>query len=814
MAPCGINITGVSGKPLYVSPTGCRSNITVSGTVTVAPGAPPCPKVSVTITCVCGATTCTTTGSVDANGVLTNASGGHLVNGHWQLVMLASCCCDANVKIEASCPAYAGCTDSLTTLLPCDKCCPEIIIEVGQGPCDPTTGQAPVTFTVKLDLPAGCPPITAWMDYGDGSPVSLSHSFNPPSSTFGWTHNYSSGTWLAQVVIGAPNHCPSKGVPVTVTCPKTDCCPQISTNVSYGPCNAESRSQVTLITTYHVPAGCPDAVIRTDFGQGPLGPQHSITGSGTIMETCFYPSGSYLGNVLVTQPANCPSTPFKVEVACPPDGCCPQISVRTDNGPCKDGASLVTFTVNVTIPLGCPPVSLSIAYDSTHSGAIHTLAASGSFTETYSYGTGTHLAIVNVLVPSGCSLQEVMVAVQCPPPPSCCPEIFTEVSYGECDGSGNAVVTLVTHVTPKPAPCPPAQVQIDYGGGIFGAVHTFSSAGSFTETQTYGAGPHALNVNVLPPLDCKPTQVNFFVPCTDCCPDVSVSPCIPDCEPGPDRTVDFQITVTPKGPPCPPKAISFQMDFGNGSHGQTVTIPAGGPAYTYTETRTYSGADALQDNNAALTVSQPPECAGTYGSVVIPKCCKPKRANLCATLFWLMSWAFTFAVLALLSYLFGSLFSPPVSLNAFYVLAGIGVLILIVFLLYCTKCLCGWVWRLLWRILFGAGLLYAIHAACTIFHWQTVLIGALMILLAFFFLQQWRKKCCVSECNWLKEIVLWFVLNIFALATFLLTSGVTTGCQFVLFTITIWYLTIKITVLGVAAFAVTLLGAYYLKKCK
>jgi hypothetical protein len=306
--------------------------------------------------------------------------------------------------------------------------------------------------------------------------------------------------------------------------------------------------------------------------------------------------------------------------------------------------------------------------------------------------------------------------------------------------------------------------------------------------------------------------VNIFVPCTDCCPNVSVSPCIPDCGPDPDRTVQFQITVAPKGRPCRRKAVSFQMDFGDGSQGQSVTIPAGGSAYSYTETHTYSGAAALQDNNAALIVSQPPECAGSYGSVLIPKCCRKKLAALCATLFWLMSWAFALALWFLLLWLFGSIVASPQTVALTF--ATLGVVLLIVYLAQCAKCLCGWVWRLLWRILFGAGLLYAIHAACAA-SWWSVLIGAILILIAFFvFLRKWRNLCCVSECDWLKEILFWGLLNILALANFLLASNVIVFCQFVLFTISIFNTTLTITVLAVANGLFSLLGAYYLKKCR
>lgn len=824
MAICGIAITGVSGQPQVVLPSGCRTIVTVSGTVTTPLNMAPCPAVMVTIKCQCGTSGCSATGGVDSNGALIGgALGGYLVNGQWQIVLQTSCCCDSQVDILASCPAYSNCQAGLTTFLHCNKCCPVITIEAGQGPCD-DSGQSTVTFTVKLDFPAGCPPVTAYMDFGDGSAASATHSFTPPSSAFTWTHVYSSGTWLAQVVIAVPDDCPGKGKAITVNCPKADCCPELSMGFEQGECDADGNAQVTLSIHYSVPDGCPPAEIQVDFGHGPLGAVHTISGSGTIVETRLYPSGSYSGFILVHKPRGCPAYDFPVQVKCPTN-CCPTVSTNVEKGPCRNGALTATFFVNVAVPAGCPPVVVQLDFGDGSQGVQHSFAGSGSYTETHAYQTGNYSPSVDVIAPAACPSQPVpAIAVQCPLP-DCCPEISTEVSYGECDGAGNAVVTIVTTVTPKPAPCPPAQVQVDFGGGDLGPVHTFSSPGSFTETRTFSAGPHSATVNVLTPAGCRPYQVNIFVPCRDCCPNVSVSPCIPDCGPDPDRTVEFQISVSPKGPPCPPKAVSFQMDFGDGSQGQSVTIPAGGAPYSYTETHTYSGADALQDNNASLTVSQPPECAGSYGSVVIPACCKKRRANLCRTLLLLMSWSFALALLFLLFWLLGGV-APfmctncaPFNLPAsnlqyfFYGFAIAGVLLLIGYLLLCTKCLCGWVFRLLWRVLFGAGLLYAIHAGCGL-QWLSVLIGALLILLAFFFLRQWRAKCCVSECDYLQEILFWFGLNVLAFATFLLANGIGAGCQFVLFTINIWIFTLTFTVLAVAAIVFSLFGAYYLRKCK
>jgi hypothetical protein len=827
MSTCSIAIASVTGQQQFGAPPSCRSIVTVSGTVTSPSNLQPCQEVQVWIECPCGATSdCTTDAKVHASGALTGAGviSGYLVNGQWELVLWASCCCGEPIKVDAACLTY-GCTASVTTKLSCDPCCPTITVEKSQQ-CQPD-GKATVTFFVKLDLPPGCPPVTAWMDFGDGSAVSASHLFNPPSSSFTWTHIYPSGAYLPQVIIGPPADCPGKGVPVTVACPQTGCCPALSVRQEKGDCDAQGKSLVTLTVAYSVPAGCPPAQIQVDFGHGPLGSVHTVTGAGSIVETCLYPSGSYAGHVLVLQPAGCPAHDFTVNVNCPAN-CCPTITAKAEKGDCLNGGLVATFAVTVAVPAGCPPVVVRLDFGDGTKGAQHSFASSGSYTETHSYPTGTYPAAVEVLVPAGCPSQTAPVTVQCPPP-DCCPELSTEVSYGGCDGAGNAAVTFLTTVTPKPAPCPPAKVQIDFGGGNLGAVHTFATAGSFSETQTFGAGPHTAAVNVISPQGCEPEQVDFFVPCPDCCPAVTVVPCIPDCGPDVDRIVEFEITVAPKGPPCPPKAVSFQMDFGDGGQGQPVTIPAGGTAYTYTETHIYSGADALNDNVAAVVISDPPECAGAQGQVIIPKCCKKKLADPCWLLFLTMSWGFTLALLFLLFWVWPA--TPPptpcnnctpfvqaqnsnVLQNLALTFAILGVVALIVYLIICLKCLCGWLFRLLWRVLFGAGLLFAIHARCAHQGWLTWLVIGLMILLAFFLLWLWKRKCCVSLCKLLSEIIDWVAWNVLALASLLLGFGIGKDCHYVLISIPQSNgQNIDITVYQVAVFLVSLLGTYYLKKC-
>jgi hypothetical protein len=517
------------------------------------------------------------------------------------------------------------------------------------------------------------------------------------------------------------------------------------------------------------------------------------------------------GTEVVVQ-ASCPAlscSEFKtVQLQCQPP-CCPVIYTQVSCGECDgSGNALVTFTVSVNAATAnnCPVTEVQMDFgDGSQLGGVHTFPPSGSFTEQHTYGPGTHLAFVNVNSPTGCQQVEVPFNVPCPIA-GCCPDITAKVEYGPCDPAGNSLVTFHVTVTPVTTPgCPPTTVQMDFGdGSSLGALHTFTSAGTFTEQHPYSAGPHTPFIKITSPLGCKQVQIPINVQCPSCCPDISITPCIPDCDSDANRTVEFLISVTPKPLPCPPTAISFQMDFGDGSPlGNTVTLPAGSPPYSYTEIHTYQGNAALNANTASLHVTQPPQCAGTYAPQNIPACCTKARAAWCGNLLWLMSFLLAFALLFLLFSMGGSLAST--ALNTFYVLAIAGIICLIIYLIFCTKCKCGWLYLLLWRILFGAGIMYAIFAACGLAAWS-ILIGLVLMLIGFWLLNLWKKACCVSECRYLLEIFRWWTL----LSPFVvwLYSHALSGCaySFVIFGYTVF-------IYAIVAFAWAVFSLYFANKC-
>jgi len=591
---------------------------------------------------------------------------------------------------------------------------------------------------------------------------------------------------------------------------------------------------LALAGTVTGPAACPEIQVKADC--------NGATFSGTV-NTSGVLSGSAISGSLVTSSTggqnwqlvlqitcccDTPKTPLTVTVSCPTLGCsetkqfpalpcqsdcCPHVSTLVTPGVC-DGAGHMdmTFTVTATQASGCSPYQIQLDFGD----GSQTYTASSNFTVTHNYSSGTHTAYINTISPPGCPQIQVPVNVPCPPK-GCCPTITTTVEYGKCH-DGKALVTFnVTVVPVAAAGCPSVQGQLDFGDGS--SPLSFSS--SFVAQHPYSGGPQTAFINITSPTGCPQIKIPLNVPCPPCCPNVSITPCIPDCDSSASRQVRFDITVTPAPPPCPALPISFQMDFGDGATGSLQTSSGTSP-YSYTEYHPYTGSAALSSNTAALQIIKPSQCAGSYAPQVIPACCKPKRAKWGAILFWTMSFAFAFALLFLLFALLPASMSCATCLpfttqpgytplNAFYFFAIIGVVALILYLLFCTKCRCGWLYLLLWRILSGAGLLYFIFAACSL-GIISVIIGLVLILLGYLLLQQWRKQCCVTWCHFLGEILLWFVY-LMSIASVLIANNIASGCVYTLFSITILTFTIKITTYDVAVAVLAWFVTYYKKHC-
>lgn len=267
-----------------------------------------------------------------------------------------------------------------------------------------------------------------------------------------------------------------------------------------------------------------------------------------------------------------------------------------------------------------------------------------------------------------------------------------------------------------------------------------------------------------------------------------------------------------------PSAVSVQLDFGRsvsdvvsfsiapfttqalprpylpGTYTAVLHIP-GCPDQSVTFTvPPCTGACCLPDGSCkdGMTQAQCQSLGGTYmgdghtcASVKCPSgnggdpCKKTFRKWFCPLLLALMTF-FTAIGLALILLStcpgFSSIASYLLATGA--ILIAIGVIALILYWIFCTKCLCGWFYLFLWRVLFGVGIIITVFAGCcsSTFMWT----GLVMIVLGILFLFLWKKQCKKTICELLKEVILVMAVYILPIISAVLGLGV--NCLLVLFT--------------------------------
>jgi len=165
--------------------------------------------------------------------------------------------------------------------------------------------------------------------------------------------------------------------------------------------------------------------------------------------------------------------------------------------------------------------------------------------------------------------------------------------------------------------------------------------------------------------------------------------------------------------------------------------------------------------------------------------------------------------LLLLNFLCG-LSIPSQVILALLILFAVALVIYL--LLKCPKCRCGWLFLLLWRVLFGVGLLLAIFAGCAGCNPWSFWIGLGLLILGIVFLLLWKKKCCIKLCALLKEVVFWIGVVVLPLVGLILSLGVGTACLFVVFSMS-WPFVFVLTFYMVVLVLWALLLSYYLNNC-
>ena len=579
--------------------------------------------------------------------------------------------------------------------------------------------------------------------------------------------------------------------PLLLNC--TPCCDVVVSESVGSSCDNGQR-----FVTFHIVNNCASIVnAQLFFGDGTSTSSLPLVPGTNSPQGHLYSPGSHIATLKIN---GCPDLqiPFTVD-PCPP--CCDVQMSSTVSANCNNGKRAVTLQILNNCPA---TINAQCDFGDGSSGSVS--LAAGNNSVTHIYAPGSYTAVLHI---PGCPDVSKTFTV----PPCCCPQITTSVEVGQCDDFGKTNVCL-TGIVDVPAGCN-VTVQWDFGDGQKDGNHSFSSgSNTFTECHDYAPGSYQAHLNVVSPSGCKSSSIKVNVPPCDCCPSVSVIPCVEDCDKHGNRLVTFIVSVSAKPAPCP--SIQVQMDFGDGSMGGTHSLPPGG-SVSYTETNTYTGSAALQDNTAALNVIQPQGCPGW--SQVIPKCCRPKRMTTCKLLLFAASLLLALSLFFLLisfcslcTIITGWCFnlSPTLLRKISLGLALSALIPLIFFLVLCTKCICGWIWLLLWRVLFFVGVLYAVFARCCMGIWS-VLIGIALMLIGFAFLLCWRKKCCVRCCAFLGEIVWW--MGTVVIVAFGFFNSVWNYCLYILFTFTFGSFTITITFWKVLLAVWGVFGTYFSLTC-
>jgi len=184
-----------------------------------------------------------------------------------------------------------------------------------------------------------------------------------------------------------------------------------------------------------------------------------------------------------------------------------------------------------------------------------------------------------------------------------------------------------------------------------------------------------------------------------------------------------------------------------------------------------------------VQVNQPPcgnqcitfavECGGEEG--VDPECQKDYRKWFCPLVFLLMTISFIVGILFLI--LDSTCLPSPVLANVGAVSFALGFIWFALYFLFCQKCLCGWVQKLLWRVCFAVGVIITTFTKlCT-----TLLFpGLLLILAGIVLLIWWASICKKSFCAVVKEAI--FVISILILPLLFIVLGLAgLGALLVLF---------------------------------
>lgn len=358
---------------------------------------------------------------------------------------------------------------------------------------------------------------------------------------------------------------------------------------------------------------------------------------------------------------------------------------------------IVNGTATNTGGSGCSTVDVTVTCGTnTVTGSVAVVAGTWTITLNSLCLCNDTITITATCTTGGSCSDTITGMIAC----NCCPSIGVKQTILPCTPSGLRPIQIdVTIVIPLQ--CAPLSVQLDFGDSTSGAVHTYTTSGSyaFTEIHNYNPSgfPYTGALNVLVPTGCPPTTFVVNAPqCPpNCCPLITnMSYNVGDCDNHGHRPVTLMANVAPNpATGCAP-TVQVYWDFGDSTSGPLHTVSA---ATTISDTHTYNPSGSPY--TATLVIVSPGVCTSPTMTVNVPDCAP-------CTKFWLgllcaiarVAFVF-FGVFALTFITVGiglTLMSVPPIAALPVILLGLGFLLIAILAYwfinkYCLPCNpCGW----------------------------------------------------------------------------------------------------------------------------
>lgn len=342
--------------------------------------------------------------------------------------------------------------------------------------------------------------------------------------------------------------------------------------------------------------------------------------------------------------------------------------------------------------------------------------------------------------------------------------------------------------------CAEVDVTVTCGSSVIKKTAAGSTPTSSNWSATFSAAelanfPCTCGNTVRVDVQCRldPLCNNWQLETIQCCPTVDIQVEQGDCKGDGTKPVTISATLTP----APNSTIPIQADLV--LDGVSVQSGTGSSSIAILNL-SHSGDLASGSHTACVQVNQPNcgsqcttfafECKTENGDGENSADCKKTYKKwFCPLVYTIMTLSFAIAIALLI---LGPCFSLSVSLAD----VGAGILVLalvafVVFWLLCSKCLCGWIQKLLWRVAFTVGMVVTTFAGCctTTF----LLPGLVLIGVGIAFLLWWGHLCKKSLCDVLKEVLFVILAFVVPVIAFLLSFQPLQACLYVL--IPIWSFT-------------------------